>query len=115
MNKYRAKKTTCSNGHIHSSKRESLRCDELHLLERSGVICLLRVEPQFFFVIDGKQVKFPNGRRAGYRPDFSYAEIPGLNNVVEDVKSGPTMTEAAALRMAIFRSLFPEFELRIVK
>lgn len=113
QNKYFARKTSCQHGHMHASGREAKRCNELHLLEKAGAIWGLRIEPQFWFIMDGKQVKHQNGRRVGYKPDFAYVE--GLQDVVEDVKSKATMTEAAVLRMALFRSLFPEVELRVLK
>lgn len=113
MNKYFARKTACQHGHMHASAREAKRCGELHLLQKSGAIWDLRIEPQFWFVIDGRQVKHPNGRRVGYKPDFAYVE--NALDVVEDVKSKFTMTEAAVLRIALFRHLFPSIELRVVK
>ena len=113
MNKFFAKRTPCPQGHSHASKREAARCGELYLLLRAGQISALTVEPQYWFVIGGYPVKHPNGRRVGYKPDFSYQE--GNRTVVEDVKGGPTMTEAAALRMALFRHLYPDIELRVVK
>ena len=113
MHKYRAKPTTCIHGHKHASKREAVRCVELHLLQQAGEIVGLQVEPQFHFVIGGDQLKFPNGRRAGYKPDFSYIE-KGVK-VCEDIKSDATMTEAFALRAALFRHLNPSIELRVVK
>lgn len=114
-NKFHAKRTTCNHGHTHASKREAKRCDELHLLERAGQITMLRVEPQFWFTLNGQQIKHENGRRVGYKPDFAYTELPGLHDVVEDIKSKATMTEAAVLRMALFRALFPDVELRVVR
>lgn len=111
-NKYGAKKATCNHGHKHDSGREAKRCNELHLLERGGVISTLRIQPQFWFVIDGKQVKHPNGRRVGFKADFAYIEGPGLQDVVEESKG--VRTEAYVLRAAIFRALFPEVELREV-
>ena len=114
-NKYRATPTECLQGHKHASKREAKRCNDLHILQAVGQIAGLRVEPQFWFVIDGVQVKHPNGRRVGYKPDFAYFELPGFKDVVEDIKSDATMTEAAVLRMTLFRALFPDVELRVVK
>lgn len=111
--KYGAKPTICIHGHKHASKREATRCVELHLLQQAGQIAGLQVEPQYHFVIDGRQVTFPNGRRAGYKPDWSYIE--GGVKVCEDLKSDATATEAFALRAALFRHLFPEIELRVVK
>ena len=112
-NKYYAKATVCKLGHKHASRREATRCDELHLLQMGGAISDLVVEPQFWFVLNGEQVKHGNGRRAGYKPDFGYVE--NGRDVVEDVKGGPTSTEAATLRMTLFRHLFPTIELRVVK
>ena len=112
-NKFGAKRTVCPQGHSHASKREAARCGDLHMLMRGGVITGLAVEPQYWFKIDGSQVKHPNGRRVGYKPDFSYIEKGRV--VVEDIKSDATMTEAAVLRMAIFRALHPHIELRVVK
>lgn len=111
--KYGAKATTCNSGHKHPSKREAARCDVLHLLQRAGEITDLEVEPMFYFVIDGVQVKHPNGRRLGFKPDWAYTEAG--NRIAEDLKSEPTKTEAFVLRAALFRHLYPEIELRLTK
>lgn len=113
MTKYFAKRTACKQGHSHASKREAGRCAELFLLLRSGQISALVIEPQYWFEINGAVVTHSNGRRVGYKPDFGYIE--NGRHVVEDVKSTPTMTEAATLRMTLFRHLFPTIELRLVK
>lgn len=110
--KYFARRTPCQHGHSHPSTKEARRCNDLHLLLRSGHIAELQVEPFFPFVIGGKEAKHLNGRRIGYKPDFQYREAGKL--IVEDVKSPATMTEAATLRMALFRHLYPEIELRTV-
>ena len=111
-NKFFAKRTVCQQGHSHASKREAARCAQLYLLLRSGTISALVIEPQYWFEIGGAVVKHVNGRRVGYKPDFSYLE--GNRLIVEDVKSKATMTEAATLRMTLFRHLFPNIELRVV-
>lgn len=112
MSKYFAKRTPCKQGHTHASRREAVRCGELFMLLRAGQISALVIEPQYWFHIEGEVVKHSNGRRVGYKPDFGYIE--NGKHVVEDIKSGPTMTEAATLRMALFRHLFPDIELRVV-
>ncbi len=112
MNKYGAKKADCQHGHRHDSQREAKRCNELHLLERAGAISTLRIHPQFWFIIDGKQVKHPNGRRVGFKADFAYIELPSLQDVVEDSKG--FRTEAYVLKAAFFRALFPEVDFREV-
>lgn len=112
MNKFGAKKSDCRQGHKHASGKEARRCNDLHVLQAGKMISHLQVEPQFWFVIDGQQVKHPNGRRVGYRPDFQYFERD--KNVVEDVKSTATKTEAYVLRRAIFRALYPFIDFREV-
>ncbi len=112
-NKYGATRSACQHGHTHASKREAKRCADLHLLLRAGAITGLVVEPQYWFAINGEVIKHGNGRRVGFKPDFAYMENGQV--VAEDVKSGPTMTEAAVLRMTMFRALFPNIELRVVK
>jgi hypothetical protein len=110
-NKFSAKRAACQHDHEHASKAEARRCNELHLLERAGAIRELQHQPQFWFVIDGRQVKHEGGRRVGYRADFAYFE--GDKHVVEDVK-GAYRDDAWTLRKAIFRALFPQVELREV-
>ena len=110
-NKFGAKKATCADGHLHASKAEARRCADLHELWRVGVIGDLTVQPQFWFIINGQQVKHANGRRVGYKADFSYWRGP--RHVVEDVK-GDYRDDAWTLRKAIFRALFPDIELREV-
>lgn len=102
-NKYGAKKTVCAHGHKHDSKKEAARCDELHDLWAAGQIADLVNQPQFWFVINGQQVKHENGRRVGYRPDFSYRQDGA--EVVEDSKG--FITADYTLRKAIFRALYP--------
>jgi hypothetical protein len=77
--KYRAVKAQCRAGHTHDSKREAIRCDELHILEAAGKISELIIGPQYWFVINGKQLKHANGRRVGYKSDFEYVEN-GVND-----------------------------------
>jgi hypothetical protein len=109
--KYNAKKAYCSQCHKHDSKREAVRCDELHVLWAAGVIADLVIQPQFWFIINGSQVKHDNGRRVGYKPDFSYTESG--QDCVEDVKG--MVTADFTLRKAIFKALFPTIEFRQTK
>lgn len=111
MNKYRAKKTNCNNGHCHDSKHEAKRCDELHLLQRVGHISGLSIQPKFKFAISGEWLKLGNGATAGYTPDFQYME--GNKLVVEDVKG--MIVRDFPLRAALFRHLFADMELRVTK
>ena len=111
MTKYFAKKTPCQHGHLHASKREAKRCVELHLLQAGREIEGLTIEPTFKFEISGKPLKLGNGSTAGYKPDFTYSERGKL--IAEDVKG--MVVRDFPLRAALFRHLFPDWELRVVK
>lgn len=114
MTRFFARKTPCKHGHTHASAKEAKRCNELHLLQGKGEIIGLEVEPKFTFAIGGKPLKFPNGHVAQYRPDFTYVE-KGVK-VAEDVKAANGFqSRDVALRLALFRALWPSIELRIVK
>ena len=113
-NKFGAKKAACQHGHTHDSRTEARRCNDLHLLHRGGLIRDLAIQPQYWFAIDGRQVKHENGRRMGYRADFAYHEIATARDVVEDVK-GRYRDDAWTVRKAIFRALYPNLDLREVK
>lgn len=114
MTKFFAKPAYCQEGHKHASIKEARRCNDLHILQATGQIRQLKVEPQFFFHINGVQVKHANGRRVGFKPDFQYFE--GDRNVVEDVKPGGKggVSRDYALRSAIFRALYPFITFREV-
>ncbi len=112
MSKYGARKTTCRAGHAHASKRESTRCDELHLLLRAGDIENLVQQPQFYFKIGGEILKLDNGRRAGVKLDFAYTDRHSGALVCEDSK-GYTVRDWP-LRKALFKALFPDIVLREV-
>jgi hypothetical protein len=109
--KYRAVKSQCNAGHTHDSKREAIRCNELHLMQAAGEITELTVHPQYWFVINGRQLKHPNGRRVGYKSDFEYNEN-GIW-VTEDVKG--VIVRDWPLRRAVFIALFPNYFLRETK
>lgn len=115
MKKWKAKKAFCKEGHKHDSLAEAKRCDELHLMLAAGQIDDLIVWPQFWFVVNGIQVKHDNGRRLGYLADFGYIE--NGREIVEDVK--PTSKAADSrdwpIRKAMFKALFPTYELREIR
>lgn len=110
MNKYRAKKSLCSLGHTHASKREAARCDYLSMMERSGQISGLQQQPVFRFHVDGRPVKMGNGQQAKITADFSYVENQRL--VVEDSKG--FVVRDFPLRWALAKTLWPDIEWRVV-
>lgn len=113
MKKWKAKKAYCTTGHKHDSISEAKRCDELHVMLAAGEIDDLLVFPQFWFVINGIQVKHDNGRRLGITLDFGYT-MPDGTEVCEDVKpvSKIAISRDWPIRKAIFKSLYPGITLR---
>lgn len=81
MTKYRAQKTECGKGHLHDSKLEAGRCDDLHALQDMGQIERLTLQPEFKIVVGGKLVFI-------YRADFAY--FTAECRIVEDVKGMKT-------------------------
>lgn len=77
MNKYSAKKTVCAAQHLHDSKMEAARCDDLHVLLERGDISRLEQQPVFKVEINGKLI-------CRYIADFAWHV--GDCRVVEDVK-----------------------------
>jgi hypothetical protein len=112
-NKFNARKANCLKGHTHDSRREAKRCDELHAMQAQGLITELQIHPQYWFVIEGKQVKHQNGRRVGFKPDFDYYDLQADTTVVEDVKG--MRTPDYVLRSAIFRALYADIDFRETK
>ena len=107
--KYRAVKSQCNAGHTHDSKREAIRCNELHDLQAAGAITDLIIHPQYWFVINGKQLKHANGRRVGYKSDFEYTDTASGIKITEDVKG--VIVRDWPLRRAVFIALFPDHKL----
>lgn len=108
--KYKAKKAECAHGHIHDSKREANRCNQLHIMFAANEIASLVIQPQYWFQIEGKQIKHRNGRRVGYQGDFEY--LIGNRTICEDAKG--FAARDWPLRRAIFEALFPHIELKEV-
>jgi hypothetical protein len=83
-NKYSNTKCKCASGHIHDSKKEAKRCNELTILENAGIIQDLRQQVKFVLIpaqkIGGKVVE----RECSYYADFVYIEDG--KKVVEDTK-----------------------------
>lgn len=115
MKKWKAKKAYCLEGHKHDSISEARRCDMLHDKLAAGEIDDLIVWPQFFFVVNGRQVKHDNGRRVGVTLDFGY--VMNGQEIVEDVKPSSKKADSRdwPIRKAMFRALFPNYELREIR
>ena len=87
-NKYSNSKCKCASGHVHDSKKEAKRCNELTILENAGYIQNLQQQVKYVLIptqkIGGKVAE----RECSYYADFDYYE----NNVhiVEDTKGMKT-------------------------
>lgn len=93
--KYNAKKTMCHHcGKPHDSKKEAVRCDELHRMQESGMICDLRTQVEIQILPATKYVhadsRMTNERKMGYKADFVYTECASGKQIIEDVKGYQT-------------------------
>lgn len=84
MNKYSNKKCKCASGHIHDSKKEAKRCNELAILERAGIIQNLQQQVKFVLIPSQKLGGKVAERECSYYADFVYTE--NGKQVVEDTK-----------------------------
>ncbi|AYJ88134.1 DUF1064 domain-containing protein [Sphingomonas paeninsulae] len=79
--KYRAVKTVCGALHLHDSKAEARRCDDLTALEAAGHISRLEQQPVFRVEINGKLM-------CRYVADFAW--FTDDCRIVEDCKGFKT-------------------------
>ena len=75
--------------HKHASKKEARRCDELSILEKQGVIKLLKQQPEFTLQ-EGFKFRGETIRAIKYMADFSYYDNEKKCFFVEDTKGFKT-------------------------
>lgn len=100
--KYLNKRAEIDGRKFHSLS-EAKRYQELKLLEHSGQISTLILQPRFPLFVEGFKV-------ATYVGDFQYSESGRV--IVEDVKG--FATDVFKLKAKIFKICYPQIELRIV-
>lgn len=99
-NKYSNTKCRCAQGHIHDSKKEAKRCNELTILERAGIISGLQQQVKFILIPAQREISreiYTKGAKKGqpkegkvlekecsYYADFVYTE--NGQYIVEDTK-----------------------------
>lgn len=88
MTKYHSHKAQCRQGHLHDSKAEARRCNELHLLQLAGEISGLKTQVKFTLLPARQYIDQPNERAVTYIADFVYDE--GEITVIEDTKGVKT-------------------------
>lgn len=86
--KYHSRKTSCRYGHLHDSRKEAARCNELHLLQMAGEISGLKTQVKFTLLPARQYIDQPNERAVTYIADFVYDE--GGITVIEDTKGVKT-------------------------
>lgn len=86
--KYHAKKSRCKYGHTHDSKREAVRCDQLHLWQAAGLISELEIQVRFELLPATRYPGMLSERRLEYIADFVYNESG--KKVIEDSKGMKT-------------------------
>lgn len=89
----KAQPTRCAQNILHQSKLEATRCDELHLLQRGGMIHDLQAHPQPRYRLDVNGVHV-----CVYHPDFEYLDRDGEKRV-EDTKGILTKDHEMKLRL----------------
>lgn len=94
-NKYHAERTECLQRHMHDSKKEALRCNDLHLLEKAGAIRELTLTPAWDLVVEGMSV----GR---YVADWGYMEKG--ESITEDCKG--VRTPAYKLKKKLMKAIY---------
>lgn len=102
-NKYHARKTKCLHGHTHDSKKEAVRCNELHLLQKAGNISNLETQVKYELLPaqrrNGKVIE----RKVDYIADFRYTR-DGMT-YVEDTKG--QKTKDYIIKRKLFKCKYP--------
>ncbi len=114
MNKYKNKKVTIDNITF-DSKKEARRYEELKLMEKTGLITNLVLQPRFTlqekFIYNGTTY-----RKIDYIADFSYIRTEDIVFVVEDVKG--LKTDVFKLKEKMFLKIMLEkgnsFEFKLI-
>ena len=111
--KYRNTKTVID-GIKFDSKLEAERYAQLKILERTGVIRNLELQPEYelipSFRKDGK-----TWRRTVYKADFRYILAEDDRIIIEDVKgSTSVITDVFRLKQKLFEYKYPELTIKIV-
>ena len=111
--KYHNKKTVID-GIKFDSKLEAERYEQLKILERSGVIRDLELQPEYELIPSFRK----NGktwRRTLYKADFRYILAEDDSYIIEDVKgSTSVITDVFRLKQKLFEYKYPELTIKIV-
>jgi hypothetical protein len=96
--KYRNKKTWFM-GILFDSKNESLRYQELLLLEQAGTIRAIEVQPRYDLIVNDQKLGY-------YKGDFRYIVCATGESILEDVKAPPTRTAVYQLKKKLIKAIY---------
>ena len=94
MSKYNAVKSVVD-GIKFDSKKEARRYSQLKLMEKSGAISNLSMQPRFDLIVNGEKCGF-------YKADFKYIE--NGKEVIEDVKG--VLTPVYRLKKKLVKAIY---------
>ena len=107
-------KNTVADGIKFDSKLEAERYAQLKMMERSGVIRDLELQPEYELIPSFRK----NGktwRRTVYKADFRYILCEDDKTIIEDVKgSTAVITDVFRLKQKLFEYKYPELTIKIV-
>ena len=105
--KYKNKKCTCNQNHVHKSRGEAGYCDQLFLEWKAGEFKDYEVEKQFDLTFPG------GGKICAHKPDFLIHHFDGSKEVRE-YKSKGTVTQLWKLKKALFQFCYPDIPYNVI-
>lgn len=107
MNNVKRTKALCAQGHVHDSKAEAKRCNELHCALLVGEISDLEIQKPFLLIPARKYRDTDNERKVDYVCDFAYTQDG--RHIVEDIKSDWTKKDPVyILKRKMFKEKYSE-------
>jgi len=112
-NKYHAIKSRCNKNHLHDSKAEAERCNELTMELESGCISKLKQQPKFVILKKFVDAEGNKVRGIVYKADFSYTVNGADIRIVEDVKG--FLTGIYKLKKKMFLNKIKKTNIRFIE
>lgn len=106
-NKYGNKKIII-NGVTYDSKAEYKYINDLELKQKAGYISNLKTKPRYILLESFKDNQGNTIRQISYKPEAYYIE--NGQEIVLEVKSKPTITEAYTIRKKLFLKRYPHIK-----
>ena len=113
-NYFRSKKNKYGNKKVrigkvtYDSKAEYKCINDLSLKEKAGYISNLQIKPRYILLSSFKDNQDNTIRQISYTPEAYYIE--NGQEIVLEVKSKPTITEAYIIRKKLFLKKFPHIK-----